>query len=133
MEIVLIIFVLTIKGSYAENVEAPADGYNADTVQFFIESNQAWRIKTFAIDQDVHVYSLGIPNETIEEKVIASTERSYRDVLAKKYIIRSKAGIDGIKVELKKLNLSQDLEISNNGFAFWVPANTQYRTKTKPK
>jgi len=133
MEIVFIIFVLTIKSSYAQNVEDPADIYNADTVQFFIEPNQAWRVKTFAIDQDVHVYSLGIPNETLEEKVIAGTERSYGDVIAKKYIIRSKTGIEGIKVELKKLNLYQELEVSKSGFAFWVPENTQYGTKTQPK
>lgn len=132
MDFVLIIFVLTIQSSYAQNAETAAMGSNADTVQFLIEPNQAWRIKTFAIDQDVHVYSLGETNAAIEEKAIASTERSYGDVIAKKYIIRSRTGMEGLKAELKKHNLSQNLEISKSGFAFWVPENTEYRSKTQP-
>ena len=133
METILIIFVLTIQSSYAQNAEVAAVASNADTVQFFIDPDKAWRIRTFAIDQDVHVHSLGASGETAVEKVIASTERSYGDVIARKYIIRSHNGIDGIKAELKKLNITQALEISNSGFAFWVPENTQYRTKSQPK
>jgi hypothetical protein len=132
VDIVLIIFGLTIQGSYAQNVETAAIGSNADTVKFLIEPNQTWRIKTFSIDQDVHVYSLGEANVSIEEKAIASTERSYGDIIAKKYIIRSKTGMEGLKVELKKHNLFQNLEISKSGFSFWVPENSQYRSKTQP-
>lgn len=36
VDIVLIIFGLTIQGSYAQNVETAAIGSNADTVQFLI-------------------------------------------------------------------------------------------------
>jgi len=71
-----------------------------------------------AIDQDVHVYSLGEANVSIEEKAIASTERSYGDIIAKKYIIRSKTGMEGLKVELKKHNLFQNLEIQKVVFPF---------------
>lgn len=133
METILIIFVLTIQGSYVQNVEAAAVGSNADTVQFFIEPNQAWRIKTFAMDQDVHVYSLGVSKGSIESLVVESTERTYGDVIAKKYVIRSKKGIEGLKEELKNVGLNQSLEVSKSGFAFWVPENTKYRSKSQPE
>jgi hypothetical protein len=133
METILIIFVLTIQSSYVQNIETAAVGFNADTVQFLIDPNQAWRIKTFATDQDVHVYSLGLPSETIENLVIESTERTYGDVISKKYVLRSRTGIEGLKDELKNVSLNQSLEVSKSGFAFWVPENTQYRSKSQPK
>ncbi len=116
-----------------QNVETDAAGFNADTVQFIIEPNQTWRIRTFAIDQDVHVHSLGSPSESIESRVIESTERTYGDVIAKKYVLRSKTGIEGLRAELKNVNLNQDLEVSKSGFAFWVPENTKYNSKSQPK
>ena len=133
METILIIFVLTIQSSYVQNVETDAVGFNADTVQFIILPNQTWRIRTFAIDEDVHVHSLGSPTESIESRVIESTERTYGDVIARKYVLRSKTGIEGLRAELKNVNLNQDLEVSKSGFAFWVPENTKYKSKSQPE
>ena len=133
METILIIFVLTIQSSYVQNVETDAIGFNADTVQFIILPNQTWRIRTFAIDEDVHVHALGSPTESIESHVIESTERTYGDVIARKYVLRSKTGIEGLRAELKNVNLNQDLEVSKSGFAFWVPENTKYKSKSQPE
>ena len=52
----LIIGVLTVESSYAQNSERPSRGV-PDTVQFWIDPGGAWRIRTYAIDHDIHPHS----------------------------------------------------------------------------
>src|SRR5262245_21305082 len=54
----LIIGILTIESSYAQNTERPSRGV-PDTLQFWIAPDRAWRIRTYATDHDIHPYSLG--------------------------------------------------------------------------
>jgi hypothetical protein len=133
METTLLVFVLSIQSSYLKNSELPAVEGRADTVQFLVLPAASWRIKTFAVDEDVHVYSLGPsrPDEVIV--VTASTERTYGDVIAKRYVVTSKTGIAGLKDELKRLGLDDSIEVSDQGFAFAVPKDSHYRTKSTPK
>jgi hypothetical protein len=58
METVLVVFTLAIKSSYAQNVELDASAEEFDTVQFYYAGADCWRIKTFAVDQDVHVWNI---------------------------------------------------------------------------
>jgi hypothetical protein len=52
MNTILVIFFLDIGSSYINNAEEPATDEEFDTVQFFASDGTAWRIKTFALDQD---------------------------------------------------------------------------------
>jgi hypothetical protein len=59
MKATLVIFFLTVQSSYSDNSEEAATEQAFDTVQFFQSENSGWRIRTYARDQDVHVWSLG--------------------------------------------------------------------------
>lgn len=133
MNVVLVIFFLTVQSSYLSNSEAEATKDSFDTVQFVATDNGAWRIKTYATDQDVHVWSIGASPKNIVDLARQNTEKHYGDVLSRGYVIKSTAGIEGLRHELKKHGLSNDLEISELGFLFWTPAGSNYRSRSKPK
>ena len=133
METTLVIFELTIQSSYLNNSEMPSVEGKADTVQFLVTPDAAWRIKTFAVDEDVHVYSLGKPKQDTVAVVSASTERTHGDVIANRYVATSTTGIAGLGAELKRLGLNESMEVSDRGFAFAVPCGSHYRTKSTPK
>jgi len=129
----LVVFFLTVKSSYSADTEEPATAGAFDTVQFFESETGSWRIKTYAMDQDVHVWSLGSKVEDIVSLARSNTEKHYGDVLSEGYILETDTGIDGLRDELAERGLSTHLEISDAGFAFWAPEGTQYTTKSKPR
>lgn len=134
MNCTLIVFALSIQSSYAEDSEADADEDGFDTVQFFIGPETAWRMRTFSIDEDVHVYSLGATRPDTIESVCASTERTYGDVIAARHEFRSDKGIEGLKEALAASELGATVEESaRHGFIFWVPEGTEYRTRSTPE
>lgn len=133
MDLQLIVYRLAIQSSYAEDSEAEADAESFDTVQFFIGESGAWRIRTFSVDEDVHVYSLGESTPDLAQTLTSSTERTYGDVIAAKHEFRG-AGIDELKHALQAAGWSPTLKQSKqHGFAFWVPEDTNYRTKSTPE
>lgn len=129
----LVIFFLTVQSSYSADTESSATENVFDTVQFYESDNGGWRIKTYATDQDVHVWSLGKKVEDIVALARSNTEKHYGDVLSEGYILKSKTGIDGLRQELAARGLSTHLEISDSGFVFWAPEGTQYRSRSKPQ
>ncbi len=132
--IILIIFMLNIESSYLENIERSATP-PADTVQFALIKGQAWRIKTYAIDHDVHVWGLGpMELDKFNELAVSNTEKHYGDVLHKKTTIQSRNGLEELKSELKKSGLPVNLEIpKSKEFVFWVPEPNVYKSKSTPK
>ena len=59
MKTVLVLFFLTIQSSYHGNTESAATADVFDTVQFYSSAGGNWRIKTYAQDEDAHIWSLG--------------------------------------------------------------------------
>jgi hypothetical protein len=54
----LVLAILTTESSYAQNVERAATAV-PDTIQFWLTPEKQWRIRTYAIDHDIHVYGVG--------------------------------------------------------------------------
>ena len=133
MNTVLVIFFLRVQSSYAKNVELPATEKSFDTVQFYASGAEAWRIKTYAKDQDVHVWSLGKRPTNIVKFARGNTEKHYGDVLAEGYIVETSEGLRGLRRELTLRGLTDHLEVSKEGFVFWAPEGTRYRTKSNPQ
>ena len=133
MKIVLVVFFLTVQSSYLNNSEAEATEDAFDTVQFLATDESAWRIKTYATDHDVHVWSIGASPKDLVSLARQNTEKHYGDVLSEGYIIETSDGIDGLRRELKARRLSDTLEVSKSGFLFWVPAGTDYRSRSAPR
>ena len=135
MNVLLVIFTLNVQSSYAQNVERDADPASKDTVQFLLIEGQAWRIKTYAIDHDVHVWSIGpMTAEKLEELARTNTAKNYADVLGETIVVKSASGFDGLREQLKKNGLSPNLEIPKSGaFAFWVQEAGVYKSRSTPK
>ena len=118
----LILFELSIQSSYLNNTEAPATEDLFDTIQFFAANGKAWRIKTFATDQDVHIWELGFEG----------AEDNYGDVLEAGYVMSSDTGLDGLRAELDARELPVNLKETPFGAVFWTPPGSHYRTQSRP-
>jgi hypothetical protein len=132
-ETVLVLSFLTVRSSYITNVEEPT-AENPDTVQFWFAPGGHWRIKTFAIDEDVHVWRIDLHRQPdFVAFSVRNTEKHYGDVLHRTEILRASGGIEGIKRALEDAGLTPNLEVSEEGFAFWAPSGSCYRTKSRPR
>lgn len=131
METLLIIFELSVRSSYSKNTEIEATENEFDTVQFYTDGSTCWRIRTFALDQDVHVHDIGKRDDLLE-LARTNTEKHYGDVLVAGYVLRSSTGLDGIRAELVDRGLDDNLETQPSALAFWAPIGTMYRSRTRP-
>ncbi len=133
---VLLIARLTVCGSYVRDLAVPAEGSSFDTIQFFLpdEDPTAFRIRTFALDHDVHVHGLTALHGTVEERVAelrAHLDRTDGDIVA---------GVDVVAVpNLNNRDLASagitdgDLQAAPDGaFAFWSPDGGRYATRAAP-
>lgn len=132
----LIIFKLKIKSSYNQNVEQPADNDVFDTLQFFIQDKSIFRIKTFAIDHDIHIHSVNLRDKTIVEMIdmlITSTKDHYGELIDKKVFLDIENLKDDkeIKALLTKEGLSPNIDTTPD-FIFWNPDNKKYHSQSKP-
>lgn len=130
---VLAIFLLNVQSSYTDDAEAAALGAAADTVQFLATPDGAWRIRTYAVDQDVHVWPLGTLDLDVVALAHESTEKHYGDVLAQAHVIESDTGLDGLRGGLAAHGLGDSLAVSADGYCFWVPEGSDYRTRSMPR
>lgn len=129
----LILFRLSIRSSYTANTEEAATEDEFDTIQFFAAEGSAWRIKTFAADQDVHIWSLdGVAMDDLVELAVSNTEANYGDVLEEGYILDSDTGLDGLREQLEERGLPPQLKETGFGVAFWTAPGTDYKTKSRP-
>lgn len=127
----LVLFLLSIRSSYVNDEESEATDELFDTIQFVQNDKGSWRIKTFADDEDVHLWSIETPADLVE-LAIDNTNKHYGDVIEEAFIIETDDGIEGLRTELKKQGLSTHLEISAKGPLFWAPPGTSYSPKSSP-
>ncbi|QPF75002.1 hypothetical protein G8A07_20175 [Roseateles sp. DAIF2] len=131
----LILFRLSIRSSYALNMEEAATEDEFDTIQFFAAADgSVWRIKTYAVDQDVHVWTLDgseIGSDLVEIAV-GNTEANYGDVLDEGYVLSSDTGLAGLREQLEARGLPPHLNETSFGAVFWTPPDTNYKTKSRP-
>ena len=133
----LIIGILTIESSYAQNTERPSRGV-PDTLQFWIGPGSAWRIRTYATDHDIHPHSLG-DLEKMKDRPIEFArdhiKKHYGDVLASTVVLEfpDTRDTDAVRKVLMQHKLKGSLEVAKIGFAFWNPDDGHYKSQTKPK
>jgi hypothetical protein len=134
---VLVLALLSIEDSYVEEIERPKSDV-PDTVQFWLGPDSQWRIKTFAIDHDIHIYRLddgAVKNPLSSERAEANIRKSYGDVIESIRVIRFECPTDSEASArtLVKEGLSGSLEVATAGFAFYNPDAARYHTQSKPK
>ena len=132
----LVVGILTIESSYAQNTERPARGV-PDTVQFWIGSSSAWRIRTYAIDHDIHPYTMGDLGKMKErpiEFVREHISKHYGDVLASVVVLEfsDTSDTNAVRQVLAEHKLKGSLEVAKSGFSFWNPDDGHYKSQTTP-
>lgn len=110
-----------------------ASGITFDTVQFLATESGAWRIRTYATDQDVHVWLIDATVHDIVKLAHRNTEEHYGGVISVSHIIETSDGVDGLRHELRERGLSDHLETSKAGFMFWAAEGTRYRSRSAPR
>ncbi len=130
----LVLGILTIESSYAQNKEQPSHGV-PDTVQFWIGSDKAWRIRTYATDHDIHPYSMGDLGKKPTELATEHIKKHYSDVLASTVVLEFPdiSNTNAVRQVLAQHGLKGSLEVTKVGFAFWNPDDGHYKSKTTPK
>lgn len=134
---VLVVALLSVESSYSGNYERPSQGV-PDTVQFWFSPDADWRIKTFAIDHDIHVHKIGTAttSQRLEpEGAVANTQKHYGDVLSRILTLEfaDPQNIDAVTRILKDKALHGILEMAVSGVAFYNPDSGNYRTQSAPK
>lgn len=134
MKLLLLVFLIRLESSYLQNVEREVQK-PADTIQFLLLGNTAWRIKTFSMDHDVHVWSIGEMNqEQFEALAESNTQKHYGDVLAGTVRVEAAGDLNALKASVQASVLGGTLEVPNSGeFAFWVSKAGMYKTKSTPQ
>ena len=134
MKRTLILTILKTKSSYQQNREEKSQpGEPSDTVQWWIGEDGAWRISTFILDHDIHVYKVE-PNSA--KHFIDNTVKHYGDVIERIVTLnfndyQNKEEVEGV---LKKAGLNgAQLEVAKAGFAFWNPDGERYHTQSQPR
>jgi hypothetical protein len=127
----LIVAVLSVRTSFKDKREEPAKNLPPDTVQWWLAPDASWRIKTFALDHDIHIYRLDGGDAT---EFIANTKRNYGPIIRSLHTIELPDFNDPAVVAqaFHEAGLRNNLEISARGFAFWNPDKARYHTQSEP-
>jgi hypothetical protein len=133
----LMLAILSIKSSYIQDIEeaATASSDVPDTLQWWIAPTGSWRIRTYAIDHDIHTFQLSNPPPNLLDVVRENNRKRYADVTAAEFEFNfadctNKAEIDAA---FSRTELEPRLEIAAGRFAFWKPDDARYRTQSSPK
>lgn len=131
----LIVGQLKTKGSYAQDLEYPADEH-FDTCQFFVGEGTFWRVRTFAVDHDIHVHQIDGHGDTHAKLEWAreNLEQAYGDVLARIITLEvdTKTPSLALTAALASKQLGGHVVQTGHGFAFWNPDDADYRTQSQP-
>lgn len=130
----LIIFKLGIKSSFVQNKEEKADKL-FDTLQFWINKDSIIRIRTFAVDHDIHIHQVGLRGsiKNTIQFLIESTEKHYEDIVQGKYFLNIEDAQDKnkIKAAFKAVKLKPNLVVTPYS-CYWNPDGMKYLNISKP-
>jgi len=133
---VLFVTVLSVSGSYANNVEYAVSGSShvPDTVQWWISPEGIWRIRTFGVDHDIHVYKVEGDLKDPLEFAKANTLKHFDDVVASQNLltIEGEADSEMIAGRFADEGLAPYFDVAPAGFIFWRPDAVHYFSQTVP-
>jgi hypothetical protein len=135
--VTLVAGVLTIESSPAQELERPA-GAVPDTVQFWLGPKGSWKIRTYAVDHDVHTWHLkNLPwSRDLVQFAVDHIFKHYGDILSRCVTIElpnpgdPKAVQSGLSEHGLTTGGLQEAEWKGDRWAFWTPDGAQYITRT---
>jgi hypothetical protein len=134
----LFLAVLSVKTSYFRNMELSVEDANdvPDTLQWWFGASGCWRIRTYALDHDIHPYHIGNSTRTTLELAKQNNQKNYGDVIAAQHEIHfvDCANRGELEAEFRLIGLVPRLEFDVNGrYAYWKPDDAEYLTKSSPE
>jgi hypothetical protein len=136
MKGVLVLAILNVKSSYLHSTEEPVKARDVpDTLQWWIAADQVWRIKTFAADHDIHVYSTGAVKADPVALAQANNRKHYGDVIQSEHVLTFEDCTDpeAVAEVLAAAGIGSELEVAPAGFVFWKPDDAEYRSQSRPE
>jgi hypothetical protein len=134
---ILVLALLTVKSSYSRNLELAVSDANdvPDTVQWWLGGEGCWRLRTYAIDHDIHSYKIGNSSNATLELAQKNNQKNFGDIIKAQHVINFVDCADPSEVaaEFGRICLCPRLEISPGRFAFWKPDDAIYSTKSPPE
>lgn len=132
----LLLAILSTKSSYIQELEEPVDGSSdvPDTLQWWITPDVTWRIRTYAIDHDIHTHQIDGLTDAIR-LARANNEKNYSDIIVAQHQFDFADCTDKSETDaaLSKAGLEPRLEVATGRFAFWKPDDAKYRTQSTPE
>jgi hypothetical protein len=132
----LVLAILSIQSSYARDVERSLDRPDdvPDTLQWWVSPQGSWRIKTYALDHDIHTHDVGSHADLVR---LAQTNnlKHYGNVIRAQHILEFSDCSDQAEVEktFGNLGLVPRLEVAMGRFAFSKPDDAKYWTQSAPR
>jgi hypothetical protein len=135
MQGTLVLTILTIQSSYLREMEEPLgnDSGPPDTIQWWIAPTGSWRIRTYAIDHDIHTHAVGNA-DNLKEVALKSAQEHYGDVIQSQHVIELADCLDRNETAraFRAAGLEPRVEIAAGRFAFWKPDEGRYHTQSQP-
>jgi hypothetical protein len=133
----LVLAILNVKSSYIAETEEPLDDGRdvPDTLQWWIGTDHTFRIKTFAVDHDIHMHRLSKGGPAVVAMAVANNSKNYGDVIARQHVIEFGDCTDlaAVSEAFSEIRLPPSLEVEPAQFAFWKPDDAAYKTQSRPK
>ena len=133
---VLLLAVLNIKSSYSRHIETSLQGEQdvPDTLQWWFGNGGCWRIRTYALDHDIHTYQIGNSPQTTLELATRNNLKHYGSVIKAQHKIHfvDCSNRPEVETEFARIGLAPRVEIAPGRFVFWKPDEAEYATKSRP-
>ena len=134
---ILVLAILGIKSSYSRELETILEGAEdiPDTLQWWFGSGGCWRIRTYAMDHDIHAYLIGNSPQTTLELAEKNNLQHYGDVIRIQHVIHFVDCSNSAEAEAEfgRIGLPSRIEVYPDRFAFWKSDKAVYSTKSVPK
>ena len=129
----LVVAILDFRSSYIEKRREPAERAAPDTEQWWIGPDLTWKIRTFGIDRDLHLYRVRGGDA---EYFMEHTRRDFNGLIRAMVLLDFEDYTDEAARDrvLASAGLRPGLEVADeHGFAFWNPDGGVYKTKSWPE
>jgi hypothetical protein len=132
----LLLALLSVKSSYSREIETALENADdvPDTLQWWFGDGGCWRVRTYALDHDIHAYQVANSLQTTLELAKKNNHDNYGDIIKNQHQIHfvDCSNATELEAEFRQIGLAPRLEIKDQ-FVFWKPDDADYWTKSSPK
>lgn len=120
----LLLAILTVRSSYIDATEEPlkSEADVPDTLQWWLAATGASRIRTYAIDHDIHIHQVDGNPEDLVAMARQNSRTHYGDIIKAEYAMTFADCQDSaeVKAAFARVGLVSRLEVAAGQFAFWT-------------